>query len=279
MKHRDTWSIRDEFSMSRKGPSKSLCVRLPDSLILCLQQNECTRDDGSVIEYEHDLPSYINLSNWDKVEKEELLLGATKLDLTDSCIENSFLEALSHSKTIVTFWAQQCFNLTDVSSLGAISTLTELNLFSCIALTTVSGLKECVSLKDLNLAGCTSLVSIEGLEQIPTLTTLCLWRTRITDITCLGKSQSLSKLDISHSDVRDITALGKIKTLRSLKMGELPITEISCLRDSPLTHIDLWGCTMFNDMASLKTMKRLKTCVLGHTLVNDISCLPFASMW
>lgn len=116
---------------------------------------------------------------------------------------------------------------------------------------------------------------IVGLENLPVLRRLDLSMTRVTDVSCLAKSSSLTALVLAGTQVTSngITGLEKIATLSELNISRTKVSTLAQLAKSPsLEILLLYSCKVTDeDIRGLEKMPRLAHLDISTTKVTDLS--------
>jgi internalin A len=196
---------------------------------------------------------------------------------------------------------RECRQLTDVSGLAGLTSLTSLNLSACDQLTDVSVLARLTSLTSLDLAICKQLTDVSVLASLTSLTSLDLsgWE-QLTDVSVLASLTSLSSLSLSGCrQLTDVSGLAGLTSLSSLDLRECrqltdvsglagltsltsldlafckQLTDVSVLaRLTSLTSLDLSGCRQLRDVSVLARLPSLSSLNLsGCDQLTDVSCL------
>ena len=115
------------------------------------------------------------------------------LDLSNTNVDNDFLNTLANSKSLHTLDLTGCYRVTDVSALGKCESLHTLDLTGCYRVTNVSALAGCASLHTLNLSYCRGVTDVSALAGCASLHTLDLRHSGVT-----GVSEELSHLTINR---------------------------------------------------------------------------------
>jgi Leucine-rich repeat (LRR) protein len=123
-----------------------------------------------------------------------------------------------------------------VSVVGAMRSLSELNLCGCRRVTSASALANALSLTHLCLSRTrVSSTGIIGLHTLPLLATLLLDDTLVDDIRCLQSCPALTWLNISDTRVSDVTPLAQITTLRVLTAARTLVADFTPVMRKHLT--------------------------------------------
>jgi Leucine-rich repeat (LRR) protein len=161
-------------------------------------------------------------------------------------------------------------NIIDLSELGSLVALSELNLSGNAELNHTEELSTLIQLHILNLAetGLTELVDLESLTQ---LTHLQIQHNSITSISSLAGLSQLQVLDASHNAISDVTLLSGLTQLRSLNLASNTITTgvASLTSLTQLTQLDLSD----NFQIPCLDLDTLET-TLGSVLIRPTTCIP-----
>ncbi|WP_293332127.1 leucine-rich repeat domain-containing protein [Microcoleus sp. CAWBG58] len=165
--------------------------------------------------------------------------------------------------------------ITDISSLGSLTNLTELYL-SFNGTTDIRSLSSLTNLTRLYLNGIIGenvITDISSLRSLTNLTILFLSDNEITDITSLGALINLTTLDITRNPITDISSLRSLTNLTTLYLGSRHITDITSL--GALTNLTtlLLGGNQITDISSLGSLTNLTTLFLSGSQITDISSL------
>jgi internalin A len=148
--------------------------------------------------------------------------------------------------------------VSDISPLSNLRSLKELDL-NGISLSKFPPLR-LLALEDL---GCreTALTDLAGLEnsELPSLETLSLANTKISDLTPLRKLTSLKKLYIYRTNVTDLGPLTTLQNLEVLSCGDTNINDLSPLRGlDEIQQIDC-GSTRVFDLTPIIDLPKLNS--------------------
>ena len=151
------------------------------------------------------------------------------------CVDNvRFLSAFISLASLDLSWCQ----LSDVSPLFSLASLTLLNLRGCAQLSDVSPLSSLTSLAYLNLSWCDQLIDVSPLSSLISLTSLDLGRCfQLSNVSPLSSLTSLTSLDLHWCD-----QLSNVSPLSSL---------------TSLTSLDLRACLQVNNVSALALLPQL----------------------
>jgi Leucine-rich repeat (LRR) protein len=192
----------------------------------------------------------LDLSSCDSIENISALRKCTRL-ASLVMYESKGIDSLSALEACVSLTRLDlhgCSAVVDVAPLRTCTALTELNLSRCNEdLKDITALGALTSLTQLQLWGLIGLREVPVLGGLTALTSLQLGRCkRVKDITALGGCKALAALQLEDcKGIRDISVLGKCRALTQLNLrGCEWITDISALSSClGLTNLDLGEST------------------------------------
>lgn len=154
----------------------------------------------------------------------------------------------------------------DLTPLGALTNLEELDIGSHYYLEDISFLSECRNLKKLYADYC-HYEDISALAGCTKMEILHLQSSHITDISPLASMKCLKELDISATDVTDLSPLKDITTLEKLELSNHKddvVIDLSCLSGNTgmkelRTYGPVSGIDVVKNMTSLENLYLHKT--------------------
>lgn len=106
----------------------------------------------------------------------------------------------------------------DISSLGTLVNLTQLDVSGNREISDVSAIANMKKLKQLNISN-NKIQDISAVSELENLEFIELSGNQIQDLPDLSKLTNVYSLDISHNELTDISALADLKNLRELNLG------------------------------------------------------------
>lgn len=161
--------------------------------------------------------------------------------------------------------------LTDISPLGALTQLVELDL-SWVGASDISVLAGLTNLQSLDLEG-VWIRDLSPLAGLANLTTLTLGSDDVTDLGPLSALPSLKALSIDYTNLADLSPLSAIKSLAELSLQFDQVTDLSPLGQiSGLEKVDLRG-NFVSDISALGASSGLTDLNLAGNPLRDLSPL------
>ena len=162
-------------------------------------------------------------------------------------------------------------NITDVSALSGITSLTGLDLGGN-SISNIEPLSGLINLTGLDVAD-NSIKNIRPLSNLTKLTYLQIWHNPIADLQPLSNLTRLGLLSLAGNEISDISSLAGLTDLTELWLHDNNITNLSPLsRLKKLTTLGLWQNSIA-DISSLAGLTSLKWLNLGQNSIEDISSL------
>jgi Leucine-rich repeat (LRR) protein len=244
------------------------------------------------------LTANTNLSLFSKISRAEKL---HTIEVTDCTVfREANLKAICELPELTTVDLRECPLMTNVACLASCrkltslamdrtpmtntitavakrcTTLTALSLKDCRGVTDLRELKDCPGLQALNAAGTrVDDKGINGLHRAPVLTTLCLARTRVMNVSCFVSSTSLTELDLSETALGDseIRCLARMPQLRVLSLSHCSlVTDVRALTgSSSIARLFLQHSSVSDQgIAGLENMRSLCELLVSSTAVKDV---------
>ena len=118
--------------------------------------------------------------------------------------------------------------LTDkcLTSIGKLTNLQTLHLYSIKAITDVKPLANLTKLTFLHLGNCSKLQNVKPLTALTKLEYLRLYKTKVKDLTDFGKLTSLKKLDLSRCPI-DTKTIKNLKSCKNLKHIVIEMSDVA----------------------------------------------------
>ena len=147
-------------------------------------------------------------------------------------------------------------SISDISALGALTSLTRLELDNNNAISDVSALGTLTSLSVLRLQN-NAISDISALGTLTSLTELWLHNNSISDVSALGTLTSLSVLRLQNNAISDVSALGTLTSLTELGLHNNSISDVSAL--GALTSLGVLSLhnNAISDVSSLRNLAAL----------------------
>jgi Leucine-rich repeat (LRR) protein len=190
-----------------------------------------------------------------------------------------YLQPLTKLTQLVSLTLIGC-SLTDLSGIGELSNLEDLDLSSCYELTNIEPLAALKSLSLLNLEECIELTDLTPLSQLTTLRYLKLSDcTSITDVSPLAGLNQLELLELIGCDaLSDLMPLANLVGLTVLQLGGDSITNLPPLANlRQLESLYLIKCSALTNLSPLQELKNLTELMIkGCDGLTDLS--PLAAL-
>ena len=205
---------------------------------------------------------YIGEDSWDlnmlsKLPKlETLILIETSLpENNEPLVKNNNLKSLTIMKS----------GIRDISSLGSLTNLTELNLLDCDSLTSINSIDKLKNLQCLSLINCENLKDIEVLEKMPSLKWISfnhhITEKELDDFIKDHKSIEVVEL-ISCMNISDIRPFKKLKKLSCFTYFETDIDLNSVYELKGLEYLSLPD-SIYADVLNIeKIQEKNPNCVI-----------------
>ena len=160
-------------------------------------------------------------------------------------------------------------SISDVSALGALTSLTRLELDNNNAISDVSALGTLTSLSVLRLQN-NAISDVSALGTLTSLTELWLHNNSISDVSALGTLTSLSALRLQNNAISDVSALGTLTSLTKLGLHNNSISDVSAL--GALTSLGVLSLhnNAISDISSLRDLAALWFLDLAGNDIADI---------
>lgn len=172
----------------------------------------------------------------------------------------------------ITYMTFLRFGIDDISEIGKLSNLKEIDLSVRANVSNIDGLKSLTHLEKLNLSG-NNVRDISPISKLNNLKVLDLSDTPVEDISELSGVTNLKELSLNNTDVEDISGLKGLTNLQRLELSCTHVKDISALRGlTNLQELNL-GTTQVEDISALKGLTNLQELNIGATQVEDITAL------
>ncbi|MFT4959534.1 MAG: hypothetical protein ACI92Z_000610 [Paracoccaceae bacterium] len=183
--------------------------------------------------------------------------------------------------------------LSDISVLGNLPNLKELNLSDCgigdlsflrampqlevldlygSTISDLSALSGLASLQSLSFVG-TPVIDLSALSRLTSLQSLSFGDTQVIDLSALSRLASLQHLSFDGTQVSDLSALSRLTSLQSLSFVGTPVSDLSVLSGLASLQSLSFDCTPVSDLSALSGLASLQSLSFGGTPVRDLSPL------
>ncbi len=200
-----------------------------------------------------------------------------QLSMLDTLVAGGVFGKVSSLEGIGRCYNLQCLNLSghnlsDITPVAQLKSLTELELDQNRILADISPLAGLTELRKLNLQ--LNMVSnISPLRNLTKLTFLNLMTNPITDITVLKDMTELDELWLDSSRIVSASVIAGFTKLRILWMTDCDLTDVSFLADLTELHLLHLGGNHITDISPLENCRQLERLYLDRNNIVDISAL------
>lgn len=161
----------------------------------------------------------------------------------------------------------------DLSQLGALTTLTELDLSGCtLSSAALESICTLPDLHTLNLSGC-ALAGINPLVGLTKLETLDLTNNTISDITALSALTELRELHLTNNPIKSITYLNNCLKLETLYLENCGISRLSGIAGNPALQELYCSGNEITDLSVLSGCTSLRVLNVSDNQIEDVSVL------
>lgn len=156
----------------------------------------------------------------------------------------------------ITYMTFLRFGIDDISEIGKLSNLKEIDLSVRANVSNIDGLKSLTHLEKLNLSG-NNVRDISALRGLTNLQELNLGATQVEDITALKDVPNLKYVGLSNDNIKDLSVIKELKNLKELSLTDCVMKDLSAIKGSNIE--ELWiNRDQANDIDTLKGLKNLK---------------------
>eukprot|EP00128_Syssomonas_multiformis_P000544 Colp12_sorted_trinity150504_noHs@19021 len=134
------------------------------------------------------------------------------------------LKPIAHCSQLEVLYLGYCLRIQDISALGLLTELRDLNLNHAVVLTNIQPLKNCRKLRKLDLSW-TKVEELTALHSCEALIYLDVSFTRTTDVENISLLPALEKVRLVGSCVRTLVPLGRSKTLQKILISHLDVVD------------------------------------------------------